>query len=102
MQCASATSDAIPGRSDRLLSERLRELEAAGVVRRAVYRDVPRRAAAGVRRSAGAGSGAPTASRMTEATSSADSPSWLTSWLGPPPTSSTLVDESRPNRAERR
>ena len=31
----------IPGLSDRLLSERLRELEAAGVVRRTVYPEVP-------------------------------------------------------------
>lgn len=32
---------AIPGLSDRLLSERLRELEAEGVVTRAVYPEVP-------------------------------------------------------------
>ncbi len=31
----------IPGLSDRLLSERLRELEAAGIVTRTVYPDVP-------------------------------------------------------------
>ena len=31
----------IPGLSDRLLSERLRELEAAGVVQRSVYPEVP-------------------------------------------------------------
>ena len=32
---------AIPGLSDRLLSERLRELEAEGIVRRTVIPDVP-------------------------------------------------------------
>jgi DNA-binding HxlR family transcriptional regulator len=31
----------IPGLSDRLLSERLRELEAAGVIQRVVHPDVP-------------------------------------------------------------
>jgi len=31
----------VPGLSDRLLSERLRELEAAGVVKRAVYPEIP-------------------------------------------------------------
>lgn len=31
----------IPGLSDRLLSERLRELESAGIVTRTVYPDVP-------------------------------------------------------------
>ena len=31
----------IPGLSDRLLSERLRELEAAGVVQRVVYPEIP-------------------------------------------------------------
>ena len=31
----------IPGLSDRLLSERLRELEAAGVVKRTVFPEVP-------------------------------------------------------------
>lgn len=31
----------IPGLSDRLLSERLRELEAAGVIERNVYPDIP-------------------------------------------------------------
>ncbi len=31
----------VPGLSDRLLSERLRELEAAGVVTRTVYPEVP-------------------------------------------------------------
>ena len=31
----------VPGLSDRLLSERLRELEAAGVVKRTVYPEVP-------------------------------------------------------------
>lgn len=31
----------VPGLSDRLLSERLRELEAAGIVLRSVYPDVP-------------------------------------------------------------
>lgn len=31
----------VPGLSDRLLSERLRELEAAGIVSRTVYPDVP-------------------------------------------------------------
>jgi DNA-binding HxlR family transcriptional regulator len=31
----------VPGLSDRLLSERLRELEAAGIVRRVVHPDVP-------------------------------------------------------------
>lgn len=31
----------VPGLSDRLLSERLRELEHAGVVRRTVYPEVP-------------------------------------------------------------
>jgi len=31
----------VPGLSDRLLSERLRELEAAGIVLRTVYPDVP-------------------------------------------------------------
>lgn len=31
----------VPGLSDRLLSERLRELEAAGIVSRTVYPDIP-------------------------------------------------------------
>lgn len=31
----------VPGLSDRLLSERLRELEAAGIVTRTVYPDIP-------------------------------------------------------------
>jgi len=31
----------VPGLSDRLLSERLRELEGAGIVRRTVYPEVP-------------------------------------------------------------
>ena len=31
----------VPGLSDRLLSERLRELESAGIVRRTVYPEVP-------------------------------------------------------------
>lgn len=31
----------VPGLSDRLLSERLRELEAAGIVKRTVYPEVP-------------------------------------------------------------
>ena len=31
----------VPGLSDRLLSERLRELESAGIVSRAVYPDIP-------------------------------------------------------------
>lgn len=31
----------VPGLSDRLLSERLRELEAAGIVERKVYPEVP-------------------------------------------------------------
>ena len=31
----------VPGLSDRLLSERLRELEAAGIVSRVVYPDIP-------------------------------------------------------------
>lgn len=35
----------VPGLSDRLLSERLRELEAAGVVERTVYPEVPVRIA---------------------------------------------------------
>jgi DNA-binding HxlR family transcriptional regulator len=37
----SDISEAIPGLSDRLLSERLKELEAAGVVTRAVYPETP-------------------------------------------------------------
>jgi DNA-binding HxlR family transcriptional regulator len=37
----SDISDAIPGLSDRLLSERLKELEGAGVVDRTVYPETP-------------------------------------------------------------
>lgn len=37
----SDVSGAIPGLSDRLLSERLKELEAEGIVRRTVYPETP-------------------------------------------------------------
>lgn len=37
----TAVTEMIPGLSDRLLSQRLKELEAAGIVRRRVYPDVP-------------------------------------------------------------
>lgn len=37
----SDVSGSIPGLSDRLLSERLKELEAEGIVRRSVYPETP-------------------------------------------------------------
>ena len=37
----SDVSDAIPGLSDRLLSERLKELELEGILRRTVYPETP-------------------------------------------------------------
>ena len=37
----SDISGAVPGLSDRLLSERLKELEAEGIVRRSVYPETP-------------------------------------------------------------
>lgn len=37
----SDVSGSIPGLSDRLLSERLKELETEGIVRRSVYPDTP-------------------------------------------------------------